>query len=174
MTTPSPGREIVDGGLDLWEPLVLLPWVLSAVLALAVVVLSVLVARQRRRRTEAPRPPEPPVTPPVAAAPVPAASGVGPDEHDAWVVAELLTLDDLVATPAPAAQVRRMLRQLGVVPITPEQDEPLDLSLHEVVATRPSTDPAARDLVAGVHRTGWRRGAEVLRPAAVEVWTTPP
>jgi hypothetical protein len=184
----APVKQPVDGGLGsgvdgvLGTVIDLLPWILVGLL-LAVVV-ALLVDRARRRpavvasaagqaqQAPAPRnplPPPAPASPPAPTGP-PAPAGLPPA-----LIGDLLTLADLATTPAVASQVRRMLRSAGIEPIEPAVGTPLDLDGHEVVATAPAPDPGQHERVARLHRPGWRRGPEVIRPAAVELWVhTPP
>lgn len=153
----APVKQPVDGDLGSGADGVLggflhaLPWVVVAVL---VVVVLVLLAGRARRVGE---------LAPVSAAAVPPT-----------LITELLTLADLATGPAIASQVRRVLRSIGIDPIEPAVGSPLDLDGLEVVATTPAPDAAHHERVARVHRPGWRRGDEVLRPAAVELWVLGP
>lgn len=175
---PVPDPATVEGsgvGGLLGTVVDVLPWVLVAVLGALVVVL--LVDRARRRTSAAPRPsPTPTPTDPGPRAPVvtPVPPAPAAPVIDRVVVEELITLSDLASGPAVSAQVRRVLRALGVEPIVPVEGDLLDLDRHEVVATSPTSDPGARDRVVRVHRAGWRTGDVLLRPAAVEVWAMHP
>lgn len=191
--TVAPVKQTGDGGLGsgvdgvLGTVMDLLPWILVALLLAVVVALLVDRARRRpalvasgapapRGPTPAPAPPSAPAPPPRTQAPPQATAGPpqAPAGLPPALVADLLTLADLATTPAVASQVRRMLRSAGIDPIEPAVGDPLDLDGHEVVTTAPAHDPGHHERVARVHRPGWRRGPEVLRPAAVELWVHAP
>jgi molecular chaperone GrpE (heat shock protein) len=90
------------------------------------------------------------------------------------VVPELITLADLITTPAASVQAVRTLRTLGVEPIAAEVNGPFIPDIHAAVATRATNDPARANTIAVVHRAGWRSASGVLRPADVEIWVAGP
>jgi len=130
----------------------LLPWAMVVVLLAAVTALAAMVFGKRNRA---------PLPPPPAPAPDPASSPVVP---------ELITLADLITTPAAQTQVVRALRTVGVEPIDAAVGAVFDPDVHEAVATRPAQDPAHAGTIAVVHRAGWYCASGVVRPAGVEVW----
>ena len=134
-----------------------LPWALVVVLLVALG--GVLVLRRR------PAAPAPAPVPPVAPAPDLAASAVVP---------ELITLADLITTPAAQTQVVRTLRAVGVEPIDAVVGARFDPEVHEAVATRPAEHPTQTGTIAVVHRAGWRSAHGVVRPAGVEIWVADP
>lgn len=131
-----------------------LPWVLVGVLLVAVAALAAMVLG-RRGRAAVPMP-----------VPMPA-----PDPASSPVVPELITLADLITTPAAQTQVVRALRTVGVEPVEAVVGAPFDPDVHEAVATRRADDPSQAGTIAVVHRAGWRSASGVVRPAGVEVWT---
>lgn len=146
------------------------PWLLVVLLLAAVAAL--LADRARRSPAAAAEPRE--AGAPVAAAAPPEGGVPAVDALPRSLVDDLLVLADLGTTPAVASQVRRVLRSVSLEPIEPPPGTPFDLDQHEVVATSPVGDPVQHERVARVHRPGWRRGSEVLRPAAVELWVMAP
>ncbi len=142
-------------------PGAMIPWILVVLLLAAVVALAVK-AFGRRDRT-APVPVLPPVT---ASVPV-----VVPDPAASPVVPELITLADLITTPAAQTQVVRALRTVGVEPVDAAVGAPFDPEVHEAVATRPAGPSDQVGTIAVVHRAGWRSAHGVVRPSGVEVWT---
>jgi hypothetical protein len=133
--------------------LAVVPWVLVAILLAAVAALFI----KMRGRGGPQAVPVPVQAPPsdLAASPV---------------VPELITLADLITTPAAAVQATRALRTLTVEPVEAEVDGSFSPDIHAAVATRVTTDPAQVNTIAVVHRAGWRSPSGVLRPADVEIW----
>jgi len=130
-----------------------LPWTLVVVLLLAVGGMAAMAFGRRNR----------PAPPPVVV-PVPVDPSTSP------VVPELITLADLITTPAAQTQVLRALRTVGIEPVEAMVGAAFDPEVHEAVATRPAEDPSQTGTIAVVHRAGWRSPHGVVRPAGVEVW----
>ncbi len=155
---PAPVSDSSDG----MGPMI--PWVLVVLLLAAVVALAVKAFGRGNRPAPAPVP----VAPVSASVPVVAPAA---DPSASPVVPELITLADLITTPAAQTQVVRTLRTVGVEPVEATVGAPFNPDLHEAVATRPAQAPGQPGTIAVVHRTGWRSARGVVRPAGVEVWT---
>lgn len=153
VTVTAPATS--DGGSDGLSAAI--PWVL-VVLLLAVVVALAVKAFGRSNRT-APAPALAPTAAPTS------------DPSTSPAVPELITLADLITTPAAQTQVVRALRAVGVEPVEATVDAPFNPDVHEAVATRPAQSLGQAGTIAVVHRTGWRSARGVVRPAGVEVWT---
>ncbi|MDR3068300.1 MAG: nucleotide exchange factor GrpE, partial [Cellulomonas sp.] len=134
----------------------MIPWILVVLLLAAVVALAV--KAFGRRHPTAPVPVLAPITASVPVVPDPAASPVVP---------ELVTLADLITTPAAQTQVVRALRTVGVEPVEVTVGAPFNPEVHEAVATRPAESSDQVGTIAVVHRAGWRSVHGVVRPAGV-------
>ncbi|MCL2091151.1 MAG: nucleotide exchange factor GrpE [Micrococcales bacterium] len=161
-TTVSPEPTTGDDdGSDVLATAI--PWVLVVVLLAAVVALAVKAFGRRSSPTPVLAPVMAPVT---ASVPV-----VAPDPAASPVVPELITLADLITTPAAQTQAVRALRTVGVEPVEAVVGTTFNPDVHEAVATRPAETPDQAGTIAVVHRAGWRSARGVVRPAGVEVWT---
>ena len=99
------------------------------------------------------------------------ASGAGDLRSE--LVRGLIAAYDLAHGPAAGAvqqELARTLERVGVVPMTVQIGESLDIDRHSVAGTEPTTDPAWSRRVARTVRPGWCSGDRVLRPAEVLVW----
>ncbi|MCL2466379.1 MAG: nucleotide exchange factor GrpE [Micrococcales bacterium] len=148
---PVPVPASSDGSTSLLTGV--LPWTLVVVLLVAAGGMAAMAFGRRNRP-----------------APAPMVVPVAPDPSTSSVVPELITLADLITTPAAQTQVLRALRTVGVEPVDAVVGDPFDPEVHEAVATRPAEDPNQNGTIAVVHRAGWRSAHGVVRPAGVEVW----